>query len=154
MLSERNLGFFLSLDRLGGPITSAPAEELFADVRGVEAEKGFTDYGCVYFANLDPSPDGLMDPEAFLVVKPGTQSSVSLGIDPAGKNGEAQNVASRMDPPDGVVFVHSSQQVPFRLPGGAYLQNDRIALWIRREVPKGANVAEEGFKLMIRGESF
>lgn len=154
MLSERNLGFFLSLDRLGGPITSAPAAELFSDVRGVEAEKGFTDYGCVYFANLDPSPDGLMDAEAVLLVKPGTQSSVSLGLDPAGKNGVAQKVSSRLDPPDGVVFVQSSQEMPFRLPGGPYHQDDRIALWIRREVPKGANVAEEGFKLMIRGESF
>lgn len=154
MLSERNLGFFLSLDRLGGPITSAPAAELFADVRGVEAEKGFTDYACVYFANLDPSPDGILDPEAFLVVKPGTQSDVSLGVDPSGKNGLAQTISSRREPPDGVVFVHSSVEVPFRLPNAPYHQDDRIALWIRREVPKGANVAEEGFKLIIRGESF
>lgn len=154
MLSERNLGFFLSLDRLGGPITSTPAEDLFADVRGVEAEKGFTDYACIYFANLDPAPDGVIDPQAFIVVKPGTQSTVALGIDPSGKNGLAQEVSSRRDPPSGVVFVQSSNAVPFTLPGSPYLQHDRIALWVRREVPKGANVGEEGFKLMVRGESF
>lgn len=154
-LSERNLRFFRSVDGLGGPVTSAPVtEELLPTIRGLEAEKGMTDYVCIYFVNLDPHPEGVIDPEIFLVEKPGTRSVVSLGVDPAGKNGTAQEIGTRLDPPFQVTFVHSSVSVTYKLPDGPYYQNDRVPIWIRREVPKGVSPGDEGFRLIIRGESF
>lgn len=154
-LSERNLRFFLSVDGLGGPVTSVPAgDNIFPEVRGLEAEKGIVDYACLYFANLDPSPEGLIDPELLLVEKPGMRSVVTLGIDPAGKNGVAREVGTRFDPPHQVAFVQSTPSMPFKLPDGPYRQGDRIPLWIRREVPKGISPGDEGFKLYVRGETY
>ena len=153
-LNERNLRFFQSEDALGGDVTGTPADAIFENVRGLQAEAGMTDYACIYFVNRDPDEAGLLDPELWLTPRPGTRSTVSLGVDPSGKNGVAQRISNRFEAPDGVVFVSSAPSMPFRLPSAPYYQDDRIPIWIRREVPQGASPGPEGFRLMIRGEAF
>lgn len=153
-ISRSNLRFFLSLDGLGGPITSSPAGDLFPDVRGVEAEKGITDYACFYFVNLDADPDGFRVPHLWFMSREG-KSTVTVGFDPAGKNHDAQRIASRFDAPTGVRFDAPTTEItPFWLPDDPYHENDRVALWVRRVVPKGAPIGSEGFTLKFRGESY
>lgn len=153
-ISRANLRFFLSVDGLGGPISSVSAEGLFEDVRGIEAEKGFTDYVCFYFANLDDDLDGFLSPHLWIASRPG-RSEVAVGLDPAGKNKTAQTIASRFDSPVGVVFSEPSSELSsIWLSGEPYLQDDKIAIWAKRVVPKGAPIGEEGFRVTIRGESF
>lgn len=154
-ISPESLRFFLSVDGLGGAITSVPlSDALFPTVRGVEAERGLVDYACFYFVNLDAAPDGLLDPHVWFERTPNA-SEVTIGVDPAGKNEDAQVIKSREDAPVGVTFSSPMTDVlPFYLPSGPYFQNDRVALWVRREVPAGSPPVEEGFRLRIRGESF
>jgi hypothetical protein len=150
-ISRANLRFFLSVDGLGGPITSVSAEKLFPNVKGVEAEKGMTDYACFYFANLDDDPDGFLDPHLWFE----SNSGVTLGLDPGGKNALAQTIASRFDAPVGVVFSEPQSELSsIWLSGEPYLQNDKIAIWAKRVVPKGAPIGDEGFRVKVRGESY
>lgn len=155
-VSKRNLHFFLSLDGLGGPITSTPVDglSLFPDVPGTVAEKGLTDYRCFYFLNRDPSEDGLLDVRLWF--ERGTnESSLDVGIDPAGQNGTAQTIASVTDSPIGVSFSAPVNDImPLYLPGTAYLEGDSVALWMRRTVPPGSPPQSERFLLRVRGETY
>jgi hypothetical protein len=147
-ISEANLRMYLSggggnsdpAASLGGDISSTELvnglNNLFGDVSGDEALAGVTDYRCIYFRNLDSDADGLIDP--FTRVSsdtPSPDSTISLGLDPAGKNAQAQTVASATDAPIGVSF--SGGNIP--LPSGPYIQNDYVAIWVRRVVNAGAN---------------
>lgn len=155
-VSRKNLHFFLSLDGLGGPITSTPVDglSLFPRVMGTEAEKGVTDYRCFYFINRDPNPDGLIDVRLWFDRAP-NESSLAVGVDPAGQNREAQRIASVNDSPDGVHFsVPGNDVLPMYLPGKAYLEGDYVALWLRRTVPAGSPPQTERFLIRVRGESF
>lgn len=153
---KRNLHFFLSLDGLGGPITSQPVDglSLFPDVPGTVAEKGVTDYRCFYFINQDPSDDGLIDVRLWFE-RATNESSLSIGVDPAGRNGQAQHIGSFTDAPDGVHFsVPVNDVLPMYLPGTAYLEGDSVALWMRRVVPPGSPPQTERFLLRVRGETY
>lgn len=153
-ISRTNLHFFKSVDGLGGPITSMSAEKLFPDIRGVEAEKGFIDYACFYFANLDDDPEGFLDPHLWFMSRNGA-STVTIGLDPGGKNAIAQTISSRFDAPVDVVFSEPESELSsIWLSGEPYLQNDKIAIWAKRVVPKGAPVGDEGFRVKVRGESY
>lgn len=154
MIDNDNLRFFLSVDGRGGPITSTPATDMFPDVRGVQAEQGVIDYACVYFVNTDPNEDGLIDPELWIDQREGV-GGVGLAIDPAGKNADAQTIETRFDPPMGVRFnFHPEVNERVQLPFGPYRQNDRIAIWIRRQLPQGAEPGVGGFRLRVRGDSY
>jgi hypothetical protein len=153
-ISRSNLRFFKTADGLGGPITSSPADDLFPNVKGIEAEKGITDYACFYFANLDDDPDGLMSPHLWFESSSGA-STVTLGLDPGGKNATAQVIPSRFDAPLGVVFSEPESELSsIWLSGDPYKQDDKIAIWAKRVVPKGAPIGSEGFSVKVRGESY
>jgi hypothetical protein len=155
-INPKNLRFFLSLDGLGGPITSTEVDglSLFPDVRGVEAERGLVDHRCIYFINNDENRDGLIDPHLWFDRAPNT-SSFEMGVDPAGQNEQAQVIGSASDTPIGVVFSAPKTSImPLYLPGTSYQQGDYVALWLRRTVPKGSPPQSEKFILHIEGDSY
>lgn len=154
-ISPENLRFFLSLDGLGGPITSTEiGDSLFPDVRGVEAERGLTDYRCLYFINTDDDPDGLIDVRLWFN-RAVNDSELLIGVDPAGKNGQAQRIRTAIDVPIDVRFSSPLNDVmPLFLPGTTYNQNDYVALWLKRVVSKGSPPQTEKFILRVKGESF
>lgn len=166
MISKANLRFHLS----GGEQNTDPAKsiggdmsetqlrgglnKLFADVRGVQAETGWTDYRCIYFWNADPDQDGLIDPAIWLSTKP-TTATFSIGVDPVGKNGSAQLIAKDTDAPGGVGFeVPETSVFPLWLPEAPYTEGEWIPLWVRRITPKGASIGTEVVVLRLRGETY
>ncbi len=154
MIDEANLRFYRSAnDGLGGPPTSVPVRDgLFGEVRAVDAEVGLTDYRCLYFMNVDPDKRGLLDPAVWIALATDA-GQLAIGIDTGGKNHVAATLANSKDAPPGVVFRSpQSWTDALDLPGAPYLQDDFVAIWARRTVPKGAK-GPETFNLRIRGES-
>lgn len=154
-IRPKNLRFYLSLDGLGGPITSTVVDglSLFPEVRGIDAERGLIDHRCIYFLNNDPHPDGLMD-ACLWFDRAANASTLEIGLDPAGQNAEAQRIEAG-GTPIGVGFVvPTTLLMPLYLPGQFYQQGDYAALWLRRTVPKGSPPQDEKFVLHITGESY
>jgi hypothetical protein len=113
---------------------------LFDVVHGDEAAAGSVEYRCVYFRNEDANASGLMAPVSVWIASQTTSADTSLdiGLDPAGKNGEATTIATETAAPSGVSFSAPSAKGTLSLPGDPYAQNDYIAVWIRRTVNIGA----------------
>lgn len=155
-IQPKNLRFHLSVDGLGGPITGTVVDgnTLFPPVKGVEAEKGLVDHRCIYFINTDDEPDGLFDASLWFD-RAVNDSTLEMGVDPAGLNGQAQRLAASVDSPIGVSFSAPTTEVwALPLPGKAYRKGDYIALWLRRSVPKGSPPQTEQFVLNVTGESY
>ena len=165
-ISRSNLRFYLS----GGPDNTDPRmslggapsktsigrglDDLFDDVTGLEAEKGRTDYRCIYFMNTDPNDEGLIDPFVW-VVEPPMQSGFGLGLDRAGKNGIADLITDETTAPGGVSFSSpSSFMEALSLPDGPYLEGESIPIWVRRITPKGSRPATETVLIRVRGETY
>lgn len=166
MISKANLRFQLS----GGTDNTDPAKSLggmmsetqlagglnnlFRDVRGTEAEVGRTDYRCIYFWNADPDEDGLIDPAIWLNNKPSV-ATFSIGIDPIGKNGVADEITEDTVAPEGVVFSEpDSSLLPLWFVEPPYTEGEWLPLWVRRITPKGAPAGAEIVVLRLRGESY
>lgn len=164
-VSRSNLRFYLSgglgnedpASSLGGPISNSQVkgiiDALFPDVSGLQAENGQVLYRCVYFANDDDDEDGFYDPSIWLAQVP-PESKIAIGVDPSGKNGEAQLVEDG-NAPSGVVFsAPGSMMEALMLPGSPYTEGEYVPIWIRRTVSAGTPPIKEEAVLRIRGSSY
>lgn len=163
-----NLRFYLSggatntdpAASLGGARSStqvgASVAQLFADVTSTQAAAGLTDYRCVYFRNEDADANGLIAPATWIFQPTGNaEDAVAIGLDAAGKNGTAATIATETDAPTGVTF---SAPLTFAsglaLPSAPYVQNDDIALWVRRTVTAGASpTAADMVVIRVQGDT-
>jgi hypothetical protein len=145
---------------LGGAISttavSSSLNGLFVRVSGALAASGETNYRCIYFQNIDADANGLITP--YLWISSQTSSadtSLEIGLDPAGKNGTATTIANENSAPAGVTFsAPSSFAGGIALPTDPYAQNDYVAVWIKRIVNAGAaSDASDATQLSVQGDT-
>lgn len=166
-ISAANLKFYLSggagnanpQASLGGArsttLVGAGLDNLFDDVTGDEAAAGVTNYRCLYFRNEDVDADGLITPVTWIDVQSEANDTISIGLDPVGKNGVATTIANETTVPTGVVFTTpTSKATGLALPGAPYAQNDFIAIWIRRTTSAGAaSNANDSASVRVEGDT-
>lgn len=151
-LDPANLKMYLS----GGAANADPAASLggarssvalptglFDAVTGDEAAAGDVEYRCVYFRNEDADATGLIAPFLWITSNtPSADSTIAIGLDPAGKNGTATTVVDESTAPAGVTFsAPSSKATGLALPSAPYGQNAFVAIWVRRTINAGAAAA-------------
>jgi hypothetical protein len=136
---------------LGGEPSTTDVREvgdLFPDIGPDASLNGLVDHRCVYF--FMGGPDALEYPKVFIPVSP-TYSVLEVGIDPAGKNRDAQSIGAGEEP-EGVIFARADDYANgLMLPAEPYDDGDYVALWIRRTVPPKSPSGHETFKLRVRG---
>jgi hypothetical protein len=152
-ISSANLKFYLSGGAgntdpnasLGGTRSTTQVgsglNNLFDDVTGDEATAGDTEYRCIYFRNEDANANGLMSPLKNWIdqLTSAAGDEIDIGLDPAGKNGTATTIANENTAPVGVSFSRpTTKSAGLDLPSAPYIQNDFVAIWIRRTVTAGA----------------
>ena len=154
-VSSANLKFYLSGGSgntnpnasLGGArsttLVATSLNNLFDDVTGSESTAGTSEFRCLYFRNEDADADGLILPTVWFTSNtPSAGTVMSMGLDPAGKNGTATTIANELAVPAGVTFsTPSTKGAGLLLPSGPYMQNDYVAIWLRRVVSPGTSSA-------------
>lgn len=131
-----SLGGARSTTQLSGSLNN-----LFDDVSGDESVAGDIEYRCLYFRNEDANANGLMSPCTVWISQQTTASGddISIGLDPAGKNGTATTATTESTAPAGVSFTTPlSKGAGLALPSLPFAQNDYVAIWVRRTVSAGA----------------
>ena len=127
---------------LGGPpsTTTVVPTGLFDKILGDEAAAGDISYRCIYIRNEDSDADGWISPVVWVSSNtPSVDTMMALGVDPAGKNATPSTLANEHTAPGGVSFSSpSSKGAGLALPSGPYVQNDYVAVWVRRTVTAGA----------------
>lgn len=130
---------------------------LFDPVSGDDAAAGDTEYRCVYFRNEDPNANGLLAPAKLWVssLTSSADTEIAIGFDAAGKNGVATTVVDENTPPVGVSFsTPTSKPTGLDLPGAPYMEDDQVALWVRRTVNTGAAATEsDAGSLRVEGDT-
>jgi hypothetical protein len=132
---------------IGGVISSVEVSTsihgLFDVVTGTEATGGDINYRCVFVKNTDADADGLLSPKIFIVSDSSSaDTSIAIGLDPAGKDASAATPANESTAPAGVSFsAPMSYAAGLALPSSPYAQNAYHAVWIRRTVNAGAAIA-------------
>lgn len=129
---------------------------LFDAVSGAESSAGDTEYRCVYFRNEDADADGLIDPVLWVQANtPSADTTMAIGLDPAGKNGTATTIATENDAPAGVSFTTPvTKGTGLALPSAPYAQNDFIAFWVRRTVSAAASAtASDTATFRVEGDT-
>jgi hypothetical protein len=137
-------------------LVGAGLNNLFDDVTGDEAAAGVVEYLCIFFRNEDANANGLIGPVAWIDVQSEALDTVSIGIDPAGKNAAAAVIANEAAAPAGVAFTTPiTKGTGLALPGAPYAQNDFVAIWVRRTVGAGAaSINPDTASVRVEGDSF
>lgn len=165
-VSGANLKWYLS----GGTGNSDPAAALggarstatevptglFDTVTGAESAAGDIEYRCIYWRNEDSDADGVIDPKVFIQSNtPSADTTIAIGVDPAGKNASATTIANESAAPAGVTFSSPTDYAGgIALPSGPYVQNDFIAIWVRRTVDAGAaSAASDAATIRVQGDT-
>lgn len=145
---------------LGG-VRSATAvgggtDNLFGDVTGDQAAAGYTAYRCIYFRNEDANANGLILPLTWIDLQSEALDTISIGLDPVGKNGAATTIANETVAPAGVVFTTPLTKLAgLSLVTPPYAQNDFIAVWIKRVTGAGAaSINPDQASIRVEGDSF
>lgn len=132
-------------------IVSNVLENLFNEVSLNEREAGLVDYRCFYILNNHATDSLLL---TALFIQSNTESpdtTVELGLGPAGVNGEAQVIADRLTAPVGVTFLDYPSSGS-GLSIGTLLAGDFVSVWVRRTVSALASTpAEDPFTLRLTG---
>lgn len=164
-VSPSSLRYYLSGGRdnadpnasLGGERSSVLAPVgLFDPVTGDESATGDVEHRCVYFCNEDPDPDGLIDPVLWVRSNtPSLDTTMDVGLDPAGKNSEAAAVADDGEAPGGVSFSSPPHKAAgVALPGSPYGEGDYVAVWVRRTVaPHASSALTDPSVLRVEGDT-
>ena len=142
-------------------ISASALNNLYDDVTGTEATAGQDEYRCVYWVNEDADAGGINDVVVWVSAQPNvsgvaTGETLSLGVDLAGKNGVADTIADGTTAPSPAVTFSAgtTKETGTALPDGPYLQNDAIAIWVKRHTPAGqATSAGTDSVLVSEGES-
>lgn len=163
-ISNANLKWYLSGGganadpnaALGGARSSVQAgSSLFDTVTGDESAAGDTEYRCVYFRNEDSDSDGLISGILWILSNtPSTDTTIAVGLDPAGKNATATTVANENTAPAGVSFSSPATKGAGIALGSTFAQNDFIGVWVRRTVTAGAaSAASDPATLRVEGDT-
>jgi len=121
---------------------------MFSNITKTQSTTGKTDYRCVAYKNTDVAS---IDLSIFLQDDANNLAATySLGIDSIGvtSSGDAVNIATEVDIPQGVSFSEPLASTPLNLPVVA--QNEYVYVWIRRVIPTNNNVYEETSLLNIQ----
>lgn len=144
------------VDSLGGAITAnqltGVLNELWDNVSGLEAQSGITEYRCLYVQNTNAT-DTLQTAEVYIAadtVEPDSQ--ISIALDPAGVNGEAQTVANETTEPSGVVW-QSGEGIGNAIAIGDIPPLQFQAIWMRRVVDSGAQAALASATITVSGDT-
>jgi hypothetical protein len=166
MVSAANLKYYLSggssnadpTAALGGAISShevgSAIDNIFADVDSAQALAGSTKYRCIYFKNTDSDATGLYNPYLWINQVMSGADAIAIGLDAGGKNATAVTIANENTAPAGVSFTAPTTKAGgLALPTSPYVQNDYIAIWIRRVVPSScASSANDNGSIRIEGD--
>lgn len=166
-ISSGNLKYYLSGGAsnsdpnasLGGArsTTTISPSDLFDYVSSEEAAAGDTEYRCIYFLNADADSNGLLAPIKLWVLAntPSADTTIEVGLDPAGKNATATTVADENTAPSGVTFsAPTSKTTGITVPSAPFAQNDYIAIWIKRVINAGAlDTASDTATIRIEGDT-
>ena len=134
---DKSLGGARSMTQVAGGV-----DNLFDDVTSDEVVAGEVTYRCMFFRNEDPNASGLAAAVAWINQQSEAGDVIAIGIDPAGKNAAAATPVDEFTAPAGVAFSTPLTSVTgLALPGAPYLQNDYIAIWVRRTVSAGIPAA-------------
>lgn len=163
-ISRRNLRFYLSGGAtntnpnasLGGPRSTTLVTDqlngLFDDVTGDEAAIGETEFRCVYFANEDIDPDGLLDPVVWVAEQtPSSRTRIEIAV--GSKNADAPALENAFADPGVDFAAPATKQSGLEL-GATFHTGDFVALWVRRTVLPGAPAGSEQATLRLAGDTF
>ncbi|SDH87946.1 hypothetical protein [Roseospirillum parvum] len=137
---------------LGGEASATAAPASLLDlVTGSESAAGDIEYRCIYLENGHGSLT--LEAAAVWVVRPGgVQTTISLGLDPAGIDGTAQVVADESTVPSGVSWSEPTEGAPLAV--GDVPAGSVVPIWVRRTVPAGASVLDvDGATLHVAGDT-
>lgn len=133
---------------LGGPMSQTEVTSVFDNVDPDQAATGGVDLRCVYMLVAEGGP--VEYPRVWFAETP-ERTALEVGIDIAGKNGTAQQLAPGQEP-IGVSFYRPDDYLTgIALPGEPYKEGDRVPLWLRRLTPSNAQPGREAFSLRVRG---
>lgn len=129
----------------GGDTTQNPAvanqtNKLFDDVEVAESITGDAEYRCIYVKNTHAS-ETMASVKLWIHANTSGADSISIGLDPIGKNGTATTIANEGAAPSGVTFSEPTNELT-ALDLGDLDSGDYYAVWIRRTVPLGTTDAE------------
>jgi len=145
---------------LGGDISTTEVgtsiHSLFDRVTGQEALDGDIEYRCVFFKNTDADADGLITPKVFVYSNTSSaDTTLAIGLDPAGKNASATTIGDEGTTPTGPSFTTPTDYAGgLALPSAPYAQNDYVGIWIRRTITGGAAVSSsDAATLRVQGDT-
>ena len=145
---------------LGGVISSVEVSTsihgLFDRVTGPEATDGTIEYRCVFFKNTDSDANGLVDPAVFIQSNSSsTDTTLAIGLDPAGKSASATTIGSEASAPAGVSFSAPTDYAGgLALPSDPYAQDAYIGIWVRRTVDTGSAAdSSDAATLRVQGDT-
>lgn len=140
---------------LGGDISvTAMGGNIFGTITNRKAQLGGPDYRCVYLKNTSGSETayGLI---VWIENQAELGNTVSIGIDPVGKNAAAQSISDEYTDPVGVSFAQPSGEAN-GLSLGFLSPGDTIAVWFKRDTivqnaRKGAETVTLAFSVSNNG---
>jgi hypothetical protein len=172
VISAANLKYYLSggvgnVDpnaALGGvrstTLVGAGLDNLFADVDAAQAVAGSTKYRCIYFRNEDANVSGLLAPLVAWINQQTTATGDDISIGVCTAKGDAATIANEDAAPVLSTLVGSAFSAPLTkaAPGIAcpapLLQNEYLAVWIKRVVNAGAaSDANDQCSITIEGDT-
>lgn len=118
------------------------ANSIFDDISKVESNTGESEYRCLYLKNAGTVATVDLIDEIVLFIKTQTAGadSISIGLDPGGKNTAPTAVANEDTAPSGVTFTAPSSAAS-GLAVGALDATDYYPFWIKRTVPAATRTA-------------
>jgi len=119
-----------------------PLPNMFTNITAAQSRAGKTDYRCIYYKNID-----LASRDIDLYIPSGIAPEVyEIGFDSAGVDGTATTIANDITAPSGVTFTAATQIAPLNV---VLLEDEYIALWIKRTIPAGNITAKSNSLLNI-----
>jgi hypothetical protein len=136
-----------------GQINSGILGNIWPFVTSTQAAAGIIEeYRCMYVKNVNPT-DSIKQMRLFFENKNSDQDvSISMGLDPAGKNGTPATIANEFTAPAGVVF---SQPLNYSngLKLGKIQATEFYPFWVKRSVAPGA-IPYYADAYVVRAEGF
>lgn len=141
---------------LGGDMSATAVvnntlQNLFDSVNPAERVAGSIEYRCYYYTNKHAT-ETLESAVAYIGSQtPTAETSVSIGLDPAGVSGGATTVPDELTAPTGVTFT-APDTAGAGLVIGDLAPGATIAVWLRRTVTAGAPPASnDPFTIRVNG---
>lgn len=114
----------------------------FDDITGDEAFAGDTEYRCFAFKNEHATLTAIGGKLFVNQDSTSANTTMSIGLDPVGKNGVATTIATESDAPLGVTFsAPTSKETGITVPDLA--PADFINVWVKRVVTAGMTAIDD-----------